>query len=352
MHRALPRFAERRTACAAVVASLVLALVGAQAVRAQDAPEEPAPPTAADLVREGNSYFRSGEYREALKRYEMARQMLPDRAEIAFNRGLTRMQLDQYAEAAAALNQALLSPDKNVEARAKFLLGNAHHRMALAAQEDPKTAINDLEQATQYYADSLALDPANDDARANIELAQRLIRQLKEMQQQQQQQSGDGEQQEQQDQEQQDQQQQQQQEQSDPQQQEKGEKPEEQQQEQQQQGEQSQEQQDEQQQSPQQQSEQQQDQQQQQQQGEQSDEQQQEQQQQQQEGQPQDAEQQEQQGAEGQGQAQAEAAETQEQQISQEQAERLLQKVRDKERQRRLERMRQDTRRAPVKKDW
>ena len=177
-----------------VLATLLLSwVVGGPAspLRAQDepvdAPEAPERP-AAELVREGNERFADGALDEALGFYDRARNQAPDSAELAFNRGLTHFKLGNLEQAGELLNRAVGSADGDVEADSKFMLGNVQHLRAVQAREqDPRAAMDALEQATSYYLDALAVQPENEELRGNIELAQNLMELIREEQQQQQQ---------------------------------------------------------------------------------------------------------------------------------------------------------------------
>jgi Ca-activated chloride channel family protein len=181
---------------------------------------------------------------------------------------------------------------------------------AAPAAGTPSQSTEVLERALQELKDAIRADPTNRDARANAELAYRRLKELKQEQQQDQQQQD----QQQQDQQQQDQQQQDQQQQD-------------------------QQQQDQQQQNQQQQGQQQQDQQQQDQQ--------------QQDQQQQDQQQQGQQQQDQQQQAANERAEQAEKPLTRQQVERLLQKIREREKARLTERARRERgKTAPADRDW
>lgn len=274
------------------------------------------------LVREGNTLFADGALEEALSRYDLARQQKPDSPDLAYNRGLTHFKLGNLDQAGDILNQAVFSPDRDIEAASKFMLGNVQHLRAVdARQQDPQAAIDALQQATRYYLDALALQPDDDRLRGDVELAQNLIQLIREEQEQQQQE--DRQQSDQQDQ------------QSD----EREEKQE--------QGEQE----NEQQENEQQDSEDQEQQPNEEQEGE-SEEAKEDEQGEQQEGKSQEEQEGQQQQAE-QNPDQDQADDQQARQVSPEQVERMLQQIRDKERQRRLQKARQAKRRAgTVKKDW
>jgi len=271
-------------------------------------------------------------------------------SEAMYDRGVAYYNLGEYEEARVGFDNAMeTTEDPTLKTYSAFNLGNAIYQQTIHSLEGKGTqapsdedliAIEDaksqIEEVLQNYRTSISSDPTDMDARANGELAWKMLQQLNQMQQQmeeqQQQQQQQNDQQEQQDesadeqQEQEEQQQQQNGEQSD----------ENQDQEQQQNGEQSEENQD----------------QEQQQNGEQSDDQ-----------QPQTEEQQKEQPQEGELEATEEemneskrqlATEPDEgERLSEEEANRLLQLIRDKEQQRRKDlAASRASRRVPVEKDW
>ena len=274
----------------------------------------------ADRVHEANKLYAAGDYDKALETYKLAEVDCPECPEIAYDEGLVRYRQRDFEGARKLFNQALSTKDLDIEAKAKFNLGNVAYSQALEKMSNLQEAIEQARLAIAHYRDALDVNPQDNDARANIETAQLLIKDLLDKQKQQQ------ENQQQQDQQNQDQQKQDQQQQQD-----------EQQQDQKQQGEQDQQKEDEQQS----------EEQQQQQEGEQSQEQQSEQQQSEQQ-QQQDGDQ-----ADEQQQEEQQAAPREARELTEEEAARLLQAVRDKEAQRREELAeRRRARRAPVTRDW
>lgn len=291
------------------------------------------------LAREAQAALDSGEFDQAIETYDQALEALPDSDTLLYNQGVAQYRKGDLDAARELFLKSLKTRDPELEAKAKFNLGNCAYASALAHQEDIQTAVGELEQAIRHYKDAIRAAPDDEDPRVNMEMSQLLMKQLLDRQQQQQNQQGDGEQNDQQ-QEQQDQQQQepqdQQQEKQQQDQQQSGEQNDRQQEQQQQSGEQDrQEQESEHEQQQQQSGEEQkgQEQQQQQQQGQQD--------QQQQTGDPQQAQ-----------QAQGQKGD-EEQRMTREQAMRLLQLIRDREMQRREQlRRSQRARLAPVEKDW
>lgn len=302
-------FARHLAICCIALASVCVAIA-----------REPSP---ADIVDEANRLLDEGEFAEALAAYERAAEMRPGSPELAYNRGVAHYRLGDYAQAAELFQRALTPQDPALDARARFNMGNCGYATALQQRQvDPGAAIEALQEAIGHYRDALDLAPDDRDARANIERSQRLIEKLRELQQQQQQQQGD-EQSESQDEQQEEQQEQQQ---GDQQQEQQGQQQN--QQQDQSQDEQSQGEQDEQQAAQEEQQE-----------------------------QPQDEQQQQQQqqgGDQQQGeQTQPQPAQMTPQELSREEAERLLQAIRDKERQRREARARREQATGvPVERDW
>jgi hypothetical protein len=146
-----------------------------------DAPRPPEPP-AEVLYNLGVARYREGELADAERLFRAAAER--GRSEVAaramFNEGTTA-----YAEVLRVLEAqaASASPDAPAGGTA------ADEAPTEESQEDPlEKAIARLESGLRILKDAIRADPNNDDARANAELAQRLLRQLRQQQRQQQQQ--------------------------------------------------------------------------------------------------------------------------------------------------------------------
>ncbi len=289
-----------------------------------------------ELVRQANEQLRSGQYDEAIEKYKQAAELLPDVAEIAYNRAIGHYRNGDFDNATEQFITSLKTRDPELEAKAKFNLGNCAYAAALAKKDNIPEAVEHLKSAILHYKDAIESNPQDKDARINIEMAQLLMKDLldKQKQQQEEQQDEDQNQDEQKDQEEQD-------ENQDPQQDQEGEDQQQEQasdqQDQEQSGDQEQQQdgEDQQQQNEQQQGQQQQDEQEQ--------------------GQPQagEGQQQEQQQTQAAEEQQQQGKKGQERKMTREEAQRLLQMIRDKEMQRRRNLARRArTKHAPVDKDW
>ena len=228
------------------------------AVALQAAPEPPAPPTPAPMppapppasfstiVREARAKLDAGDFAGAAERYAEALRARPEAAAAAYNQGVALYREGKYADAARTFSQAAeiasegTKTDPVVEARSTYNKAASHYRATKAQAEaaermlasegakvldgaeapakepvDPealKAAIEDAQKSLQGFKDASLNDPTDRDARANAQQSLRLLRALEELrkQQEQQKQKQDQDQEQKQDQEQQQQQQQQQ----------------------------------------------------------------------------------------------------------------------------------------------
>src|SRR5215475_8686300 len=136
-------------------------------------------------VQQGNALYQSGKYTEAAEQYGGASQMLPDAAEIHFNRGNAAYKQQDYGKAREHYTQALQTTDRTLEGKVKYNLGNVEYQQALQNLQQPQVAMPHLRSAMTYYRDSLDVDPRQQDARYNLELSHLLLHKLQQQQQQQ-----------------------------------------------------------------------------------------------------------------------------------------------------------------------
>jgi Ca-activated chloride channel homolog len=147
-----------------LIFSFVL-LIGVDAVRAE---------SAGSKNKEGNRHFDEGKYEEALKAYLEAQAKEQDRPELLYNVGNTFIRQKKYDQALQSLRQVTSKGDKGLQASSWFNAGNALFETGKFGD------------SAQAYIQSLRLNPADREAKHNLELA------LKKMQEQQQKQRGQG----------------------------------------------------------------------------------------------------------------------------------------------------------------
>ncbi len=165
-----------------------------------------------DLVEKGNEAFKQSDYKTALDFYHSAEIDLPESPELDYNIGSALSKDEGYEQAVEKLTRALNTTDIGLEASVHYNLGNTHYWMG------------DYQKAITSYENSLRINPDDMDAKYNLELARRMLKenmdkeckqpqdqqqQQQEQQEQQQQDQNEDQQQEQEQQQQQDEQQQQ-----------------------------------------------------------------------------------------------------------------------------------------------
>jgi Ca-activated chloride channel homolog len=124
--------------------------------------------------KEGNRHFAEGQYEEALKAYLEAQAKERDRPELLYNVGNTFIRQKKYDQALQSLRQVTSKGDKGLQAASWFNAGNALFETG------------NFGESAQAYIQSLRLNPADREAKHNLELA------LKKLQEQQQKQQGQG----------------------------------------------------------------------------------------------------------------------------------------------------------------
>ncbi len=128
----------------------------------------------ARLVQKGNDALAEGKYQDAMAAYDEAKMANPESPEVAYNRGIALYRLGQYDAAQKALQDALKPDRPDLEARVKYNLGRSAHEAAIAGRDKLDEAVNSLGKAVSFYKDALTLNSKDEDARRNMEQAERL----------------------------------------------------------------------------------------------------------------------------------------------------------------------------------
>ena len=150
-----------------------IVLVGLTALVCLAMPElAPAQP-GRGAVAAGNRLYEEGRYEEAHEQYLEALREAPDSPIVSFNDGNTLYRTEELQRAMESYRQAVESGDPAVEGQAWYNLGNALYKQ------------QQLEPALEAYKEALRRNPADTDAKHNVEVT------LEQLQQQPQQQSDD-----------------------------------------------------------------------------------------------------------------------------------------------------------------
>lgn len=156
-------------------------------------------------INSSNELVREQRFDEAIVGYRAVTPTDNVKDDLNYNLAVAEYRKGDIETAKAMLTDAATSPDSKIAAAARYNLGNCFYSSAVtAADKDKPAAIESLRMAIGHYRASLAGNPNNVDARANIELAVELLKKLqqqnKEKQQKEQQQQQQNQKQDQQDQ--------------------------------------------------------------------------------------------------------------------------------------------------------
>lgn len=134
-------------------------------------------PSPQAMLNEGNAAFAAGDYALSMEHYQAAREGLPDAAEPLYNMANVDYRQENAEAARALLRQAAELADPALAQHAYYNLGGA------AAQAQDTAA------AIEAYRQALRLNPADQDAKHNLELMMRMQAQEDQEQQQDEQQT-------------------------------------------------------------------------------------------------------------------------------------------------------------------
>lgn len=119
----------------------------------------------------GNRAYRDGDYSKAIERYRAALIRGASTPRLEYNLGTALFQVGELEEAQRFLGSALRAQDPELRASAFYNLG------VVLTQSGSDSADN-LRAAVEAFRRSLLLDPHDQDARWNLELAMRRLREL------------------------------------------------------------------------------------------------------------------------------------------------------------------------------
>lgn len=124
----------------------------------------------------GNRAYRDGDYSKAVERYRAALIRSASTPRLEYNLGTALLQVGAGQEALLMLESSLRAQSPELRARAFYNLG-----VVLSHGDSPSA--ESMRTAVEAYRRSLLLDPRNEDARWNIELAMRRLQDLEQTQQ-------------------------------------------------------------------------------------------------------------------------------------------------------------------------
>ncbi len=109
--------------------------------------------------KEGNRLFIQGRYEDAEKAYLEAQGISPGRPEILFNLGNSLIKQKKYNQGIQSLRQSISKGDKGIKESSWYNTGNALFLMGR------------FKDSAEAYVQALRMNPADSDAKHNLELA-------------------------------------------------------------------------------------------------------------------------------------------------------------------------------------
>ncbi|MEJ7590379.1 MAG: hypothetical protein WKF77_02445 [Planctomycetaceae bacterium] len=141
----------------------------------------------ANEINAANKLLRDGKVDKALEAF---RHVVPGdqhRDELNYNVAVAEYRNGNIAAAEKLFSEVAGTSSPAISSNSRYNLGNCHYTKAVqVAEQDKASAISHLRDAISHYRGALRGNSHNPDARANIELAGALIRELEKVQQEEQ----------------------------------------------------------------------------------------------------------------------------------------------------------------------
>jgi Ca-activated chloride channel family protein len=131
-------------------------------------------------VHQGNRLYYQGNFNEAISTYEQALLEKPQAKEPKFNKANSYYRLDDLAEAMDLYKEvAAESKDMKLVTKAKYNLGNCFFQRGMKQRDsDLQKALEDLKTSITHWRGVLDIDPMNEKAAKNIEVARLIIKDI------------------------------------------------------------------------------------------------------------------------------------------------------------------------------
>src|SRR5205807_6713557 len=97
---------------------------------------------------------------------------------LQFDSGAAAYKMKDYSKALESFSQALLSPDRGLQSKSHYNLGNTLYEHGETQKSDDKK-LSDWANALQHYEQTLKVEPQNKEAEENYEYVKKKIEELK-----------------------------------------------------------------------------------------------------------------------------------------------------------------------------
>jgi hypothetical protein len=131
-------------------------------------------------LQEGNKLYGQGNYSEAINKYDKVLIDEPQALEPRFNKGNSYYRLDDLAKAQDMYREvAAESKDMGLVTKAKNNLGNTYFKQGMKQRDSNlQKALEDLQTSIVFWRGVLDIEPENEKAARNIEVARLIIKDI------------------------------------------------------------------------------------------------------------------------------------------------------------------------------
>ncbi len=136
--------------------------------------------TPREILQEGNGLYGAGQFADAVNKYNEVLVEQPQAVEPRFNKANSYYRLDDLGEAMDLYQEvAARSKDMDLVAKAKYNLGNCFFQRGTKQRDsDLQKAVEDMKTSITHWRQVLDLDPQNEKAARNIEVARLTIKDI------------------------------------------------------------------------------------------------------------------------------------------------------------------------------
>ncbi len=135
----------------------------------------------------GLEAYRNERFPEAYEHFQQTLKEHPNTHaadKLHFDSGAAAYKMKDYSKALQSFSQALLSPDRQLQSRSHYNLGNTLYQRGETQKGNDKK-LGDWQNALQHYEHTLKIEPESKEANENAEFVKRKIEELKQQQEQQ-----------------------------------------------------------------------------------------------------------------------------------------------------------------------
>jgi Ca-activated chloride channel family protein len=129
----------------------------------------------------GLDAYRGGQFEEAYQKFQDTLKAHPETGatdKLQFDTGAAAYKLQDYGKALESFSQALLSPDKGLQEKSHYNLGNTLYQRGEKQKGDEKK-LTDWNNALQHYEQAMKLEPQDKEAKENYDYVKKKIDELK-----------------------------------------------------------------------------------------------------------------------------------------------------------------------------